>query len=207
MIIGVSGKAGAGKDTVCKMIAYTIWYHTSKPKFRDYGIEHYLEVIYNYEDMLKEIEYEHKAFASNMKLCLSNILNVPVNKFEDQDYKSSIIDWIKIDDHNPTVRELLQKFGTAIRDGVCDDFWVQTCLGNASEDCLISDVRFKSEAEGIKEIGGVLIRVNRDSAGAGNHISEVELDDYIFNWTIDNNGTLEELLEKVRQFLIYFDLI
>ena len=203
MIIGISGKAQAGKDTVCKMIAYTIWYYTFSQRLIPFGIDHYKRCLPNYENMLKVIGYKHTFFAKSLKECLSVILNEDLNKFENINFKNSQIDWL----NNMTVRELLQKFGTAIRNEVCDDFWVKVCLKNCTEDCLISDVRFESEAEGIREIEGIIIRINRDGAGAGNHISETALDNYCFDYIIDNNGTEEDLLLKIKEFCKERDLI
>lgn len=39
------------------------------------------------------------------------------------------------------------------------------------------------------------------------HESETALDDATFDYTIDNNGTIEELIEKVREILIKDKLI
>lgn len=201
MIIGISGKAQSGKDTVCKMIAYTVWYYNYSQRLEPFGISHYESHMYS----IWGVDYWHVSFANKLKQCLSVILNTnTVDVFESNEFKKSEIDWLGI-----TVRELLQKFGTAIRNEVCDDFWVKACLKDYEEgdNWLISDVRFKSEAKGITDKGGIILRVNREGAGAGNHISEVDLDDYPFNWIIDNNGSMEDLLQKVRQFLIHCDLI
>lgn len=207
MIIGISGKAQAGKDTVCKMIAYTIWYYTFSQRLIPFGINHYKKCLPNYENMLNVIGYKHTFFAKALKECLSIITGEKLSKFEDINFKNSTVNWLEIDGHNPTIRELLQKFGTAIRNEVCDDFWVKVCLKNCTEDCIISDVRFESEAEGIRDIDGIIIRINRDSAGAGNHISEIALDNYCFDYIIDNNGTEEDLLLKVKEFCKEKDLI
>ena len=203
MIIGISGKAQAGKDTVCKMITYTIWYYTFSQRLKPFGIDHYKECITYYNTLLNNIGYQHTSFAKALKSCLSVILNKDLDKFENISFKNSRIDWL----NNMTVRELLQKFGTAIRNEVCDDFWVKVCLKNCIEDCIISDVRFESEAEGIRDINGIIIRINRDGAGAGNHISEIALDNYSFDYIIDNNGTEEDLLFKVKEFCKEKDLI
>ena len=108
-----------------------------------------------------------------------------------------------------TVRELLQKFGTAIRNEVCDDFWVKVCLKDYSEsqNWIISDVRFKSEIEGIKQFNNITLRINNPNAGAGNHVSEVDLDDYKFDYVINNNGSLEDLLFKVKEFCLINKII
>ena len=67
---------------------------------------------------------------------------------------------------------------------------------------IITDVRFPNESEAIKKRNGILIRVNRNSNEVSNHESEIALDDYAgFDYIIENNGTIEELIEKVRQIL------
>ena len=200
MIIGISGKAQSGKDTVCKMIAYTVWYYNYSQRLEPFGIDHYNSHQYS----IWGVDYWHKSFADKLKQCLSDILSVRIDKFEDNEFKKSEVEWLGI-----TVRELLQKFGTAIRNEVCDDFWVKACLKDyeKGDNWLISDTRFKSEAKGIKDLEGIIVRVNREGAGAGNHISEVDLDDYQFDYVIDNNGSMEDLLLKVKEFCINYKLI
>ena len=204
MIIGISGKAQSGKDTVCKMIVYTLWYYNYSQRLSPFGIEHYNEQMLQYYNIINRIDWYQTSFADKLKQCLSIILRTSRAAFEDNEFKKCNIEWLGI-----TVRELLQKFGTAIRNEVCDDFWVKACLKDFEDDnnYLITDVRFKSEAKGITDKGGIIIRVNREGAGAGNHISEVDLDDYNFDWIIDNNGSMEDLLQKVKHFLQQCDLI
>lgn len=83
---------------------------------------------------------------------------------------------------------------------------------------IITDVRFPNEAQAIKDRGGIIIRVNRpnqqitEKYGELNvtwtpapgfdyveHPSETALDDYEFDHVIDNNGSIEELVEKVKK--------
>lgn len=201
MIIGISGKAQSGKDTVCKMITYTIWYYNYSQRLEPFGIDHYNSNQY----ARWGTGWYHTSFANKLKQCLDVILSTSsISLFEDNEFKKSNIDWLGI-----TVRELLQKFGTAIRNEVCDDFWVKACLKDYEkwDNWIISDVRFKSEAKGIKDLEGILLRVNREGAGAGNHISEIDLDDYSFDYVINNDGDMEDLLLKVKAFCFAYKLI
>ena len=52
------------------------------------------------------------------------------------------------------------------------------------------------------------VRVNRDSLVKpyNEHKSEKELDNYDFHYVIDNNGTLEELREKVEALLKWWEI-
>ena len=102
---------------------------------------------------------------------------------------------------------------------------------------IITDTRFKNEVEAIEDKGGFIIRVNRsivnnsdykdyvkylntypssqgyitlsyvDWKTGGNHQSEIELDNHSFKYTIDNNGTIIELISKVKEILIKEKLI
>lgn len=79
--------------------------------------------------------------------------------------------------------------------------------------CGITDVRFKNEIERVKDLGGVAVKVNRDSAtqavieeakrkgwGAP-HASELGLTDQYFDFVLDNNGSLNTLGQKVRDMM------
>ena len=83
---------------------------------------------------------------------------------------------------------------------------------------IITDVRFPNEAKAIKDRGGILIRVNRSgyisdlpknstplehlARGKELHISETSLDSYKdWDYVIDNNGTIIELMFKVKRTL------
>jgi len=59
---------------------------------------------------------------------------------------------------------------------------------------VISDVRFINEAECISARGGDMWRVKRPGVGAVNaHVSESDLDGYKVDKILSNGGTLEEL--------------
>lgn len=212
MLIGLSGKAQSGKDTVYKMMVYAIHYWQYYAKMKEAG---YVEFKHEYsvehmEDMKNHLIDLHQglckhAFATHLKKCLLTLIPVQESpNFESIEFKNSEVPWLTIEGKHPTYRELLQKFGTAIRDEVCSDFWVQAALNKPMREDFIhvfTDVRFKTEAEAIKERGGIIVRINRDGAGAGNHVSETELDDYQFDVVINNNGNLQDLLEQVRVLL------
>lgn len=122
-----------------------------------------------------------------------------------------------------TVRELLQKLGTdAMRNGLHTDVWVNATLSEYLSDTvaegtdefdvldkdqlpkwIITDVRFPNEANAIILKKGVLIRVIRPGQPMADlHPSETSLDDYsLFSYTIMNDGTLDDLLNKVSDIL------
>jgi len=80
---------------------------------------------------------------------------------------------------------------------------------------IITDVRFPNEAQAIKDRGGIVIRVNRPCPECGvteghkfgcltykkliEHPSEIALDNYEFDHVIENDGSLDELIGKIKQ--------
>lgn len=64
---------------------------------------------------------------------------------------------------------------------------------------VVSDVRFVNEAEAIKREGGYCIRVDRSSAKI--NPSDVYLDNWNFDYVIDNNGSLADLEKRVSKIV------
>ena len=141
-------------------------------------------------------------------------------------------EWHEFDDDNHylepmTIRELLQRIGTeAIREQIHPNAWVNALFADYKpigdnllegeirklydEDLLypnwiITDTRFENEANAVKERGGINIRVSRPfkSDMHGQHPSETALDNYEdWDYIVENNGSLEDLVKKVKEILI-----
>ena len=84
---------------------------------------------------------------------------------------------------------------------------------------IITDTRFENELEAVKKRGGITIRVNRKPIIIINnmeyiigideqeHSSETALDNEIFDYEIVNDGTISDLIDKIRIILIENNLI
>ena len=82
-----------------------------------------------------------------------------------------------------------------------DKYGVQTII-DKDPNWVITDVRFSNEVKAVKDRGGMLIRVDRDSDSKDSHVSENELITYKdWNYVIDNNYSLLELVLKVKQIM------
>lgn len=188
MIIGIAGKAQAGKDTTAEMINF---------------LRHYPNATWHTyweSDIPFDFEGNIVHFADLLKYVAEHMLSVPVYTMQSMKGKSMTFDWLD----GMTGREFLQKLGTAVRNEVHPDFWTRALFikEKNNQNLIIPDVRFPNEAQIIKDHGGILIRIERPGAGAGNHISETALDDYKgWDIVIDNVGTLEDLYKQV-QFLM-----
>jgi len=127
-----------------------------------------------------------------------------------------------------TPRLLLQVLGTQCgRDIIHPNIWVNATFtsykpvfnkwdkngNNMLPNWIITDVRFPNELEAVKDRKGISIRVNRQGYGtsmvalANDHESETALDGTEFDYVLDNFGTIEELIEKVKQILIKEEIL
>jgi hypothetical protein len=163
MIIGIHGKAGSGKDTIGQMII------ESDP----------------------ESNWHRKAFADKIKVISAEILALDPKLVFSDSFKQVEIPRLQM-----TGRDFLQKFGTDMcRKHLSEDIWLNALLDEYSPDknWVITDVRFRNEANRIKELGGKLIKVTRDTDELS-HISERDLETYHFwDQVIDNNSTIDDL--------------
>jgi hypothetical protein len=101
------------------------------------------------------------------------------------------------------VRELLQNYGTDLRRSEDPDYWVNAWHAKVNAlggKIVVDDIRFLNEAEAIKDFGGKIIRVTRDTGiEPDKHISEVEMSQIQVDAEIENNGTVEELYNKLEK--------
>ena len=186
MIIGISGKAGSGKDTAAKMLE--VLYANPDISYENFANRRYR----NFAD----IQVIH--FADILKETVQVLFGISEWETNTQEGKKTTISWI-----GKTVRELLQGVGQGLRDAIDPDLWVKALFANTEgwSNYIIADVRYPNELKAIKERDGILLRIDRKGAGAGNHSSETSLDDYKeWDFHIGNNGSMEELFEAMRIF-------
>jgi hypothetical protein len=207
MIIGINGYAGSGKDTVGTIIQYlqTIPSNVSLEDVLDFPLTH--------QWWLEEASgWEVKKWAGTLKTMANLFTGIPVEKFEDQDFKKTMLgsEW------NMSVRDFLQKLGTdAIRDGLHTNAWVNALMADYKKidynddeqpeypNWIITDTRFPNEAQAIKDAGGLVIRVDRPGVKPiNNHPSEIGLDDWKFDYKIANVSDLKALTGTVETILL-----
>ena len=131
-------------------------------------------------------------------------------------------DLYTLDRHNlshivkPTPRILLQQIGTDLfRNQLHPNTWVNATFANYQNDnWIITDMRFPNELEAVKKHNGITIRINRglvERTGKmiqePEHISETALDNAEFDYVIENDCTIDDLIEKVREILIKENII
>ena len=137
---------------------------------------------------------------------------------KDAEFTLSICSWsnCQVVFEKMTPRKMLQQVGTNLfRNQLHPNTWVNASFANYLNNAWIfTDVRFPNELEAIKKRKGVTIRINRglvERTGKmiqePEHISETALDDAKFDYVIENNGTIEELIEQVKKILIKEEIL
>ena len=179
MIYGLSGYAKAGKDTLAAELVR-----------RDGFIR------VSFADALRECMYR-----------LNPIVDAHLEKGGTVFSRyADIIDGIgysKAKLMYPEIRELLQRLGTeAGREVLGNDIWVDVALKGLDINLynyVVTDVRFDNEYQAILSNGGINIRIERPGFGPANqHCSETALDGYVFDFVLQNDGSIEELYNEFK---------
>lgn len=92
------------------------------------------------------------------------------------------------------VRRTLQNYGCAIRE-IDPHFWVRLVMDSIARDrpAVVTDTRFRNEAEALMRAGGRLVRIVRPGLPDDTHVSETELADYPVSHTIYNDSDIPTL--------------
>lgn len=170
MLVGLLGKFGSGKDSAAAVFVEHGWTRVGfadKLKAAAYAINPWIETG----------EYDSR----------DSIIYARLQDLIDD------IGWDRAKVEYPEVRAFLQDLGVSMRNEVDESIWVNAALRNRAENLVISDVRFPNEWAAIQAGGGVLIRIERPGHNGDGHISETALDDFEPNYTLVNDGTLDDL--------------
>ena len=102
-------------------------------------------------------------------------------------------------------RTLLQELGMAGRK-YDQDIWVNCIKRHLGSEMLkyklvFTDVRFQNEADYVRSIGGIIVRIVRPGIISGEHESELKQCEVAADIEIVNDGTIEDLHEKIRNII------
>lgn len=181
MLIGLSGYARSGKDAAATFLVAR--------GFKRIALA----------DTLRDILYTTDPFVPS-----HDIRNIHTPVYVTR--LSALVDEVGWDKakSNPEVRRLLQVLGTeAGRNILGEDVWVNHALGSYdNSDVVVTDVRFRNEAEFIRSKGGLVVRIERPGVGPVNdHSSDNGLLGYHFDTTIVNDGRLNDLRESILKVI------
>jgi hypothetical protein len=225
IIFGIHGKKRAGKDTIGRMITQFYGVESCYHGQFALSLRQVIEKASNgpngpsglltVESSLTE-EGKSKVLQGNPFGNTRKEVENSLSFFVQGEMLEKVVDRIMREDfHGKTVGWLLQFFGTEVgREILGENIWVDRAGKDCSESRrsygYFTDTRFKNEFSYIRENKGYLIKVIRRDAEnfkdgrSNNHSSETALDDVpdeMWDCIIDNNGTEDELRNKVYKFL------
>lgn len=179
MIISISGYAKSGKDEFASMI-----------------------------QSASSLEFNKTHWAKRVKEVASTITGIPVEMFYKQSFKDAVLPEPWGMGGVYTGRMLLQDIGNGMRRSVSPLVWVMSVMEEVkSGNWLIPDTRFPQEADSVKAAGGVNVRITRPSVGPVNDDeSETALDNYEFDYYIENDKDIKHLFSLAIQILESLDL-
>jgi hypothetical protein len=164
-VIGLSGYARTGKDTIARMLVET------------HGYERV-----GFADSLKELMLRLDPYVTTAGTRLS----VVVGQYGWERAKDTFPEVRRLlQAHATPARDLLGD-DVWVR--------ALTRKMAPSGKYVVADVRFPNELAAVKNMSGLTVRVNRPGFGPANgHVSETALDEATFDYTIENYGPLAYL--------------
>lgn len=178
MLVGITGKKGAGKDTLASVLTERNFYNAKMAEplknmlrsiYRETGMDH---------DMIeRKIEGDLKEIPCKI-LC------------------------------GRTPRYAMQKLGDEWRRMIGNDLWTNLWRNKVIRflkegvPVVCTDIRYLAEAEVVEELGGVMIRVERPGLESDdNHVSETEMDQIQVDYSIGNMGSVYDLKKKMETLM------
>lgn len=207
------------KDIVCGLIGCTKEQLENREfKEKELGKEWNKYIIFNVID-----NYIYSIF-DNWYEAQESLKDIQLRHYRAENKKLTTIE---VKEEQMTPRLLLQLMGTECgRNIIHPNVWVNALMSKYKmsyvqhkdieyvehkqyPNWIITDTRFPNELQAVKDRGGVSIRVNRGRTGGeiledknSEHPSETSLDTATFDYVIHNDGSIEELIEKVKEILI-----
>lgn len=171
-LIGITGKARSGKDTAAR-------------------------------HLVMDHDFVRLAFADPLKMAAQEMFGLTAEQTWADELKEIVIErWGK------TPRQIFQLLGTeCVKPFFGEDFWVKRLDLNYqvlkdSDNVVITDVRFDSEASYLRSMGGVIVEIRRgvQSVGIAGHASERGLS-LPADIVIENNGSIEDLFDALDMMM------
>lgn len=178
-------------------------------------------------DILMERGFLCESFASPLKNITSNLFGWPRHLLEGDTVESRKFRetkdewWSNRFGKDITPRLMLQIIGTeCMREHIHSDFWI-ACLEKRildDQDYVITDVRFPNEIDSIHKMGGKIVEIHRGEPAEWYvlacmynkgqtkvmpdvHYSEWAWMGYETDYTITNNGSIEDLEKEIELML------
>lgn len=218
--IAISGKMTAGKTTASDYIIQKYGYKRESfaapikvfgKSFAKYNLKKSAIEFKNdgYIEMYHLLAYLTEYNSIDTKRALDSLLENELKPF------SSIKN---VEIKNNKVRELYQTIGQKFRENFNENIWVDAAIKNIGKNkSIIDDLRYINEAEALKQNDFILIRLNIDKETQQKrllqlygkideekliHSSEIDLDNYKFDYYLDATEPLETMFQKIDEIMV-----
>jgi len=111
-------------------------------------------------------------------------------------------------------RQILEGVGTLVRDLCGSSYWVKkvsekinATISEHPRDqrlvIIITDIRYRNEADLVKQMGGKIIKIVRDGYNSDSFSAEMGVSDMVLklDHILENNGTIQQLQQKAIQLI------
>jgi hypothetical protein len=186
MVVGIVGRKRHGKDTVADYLA------------QKYGFEKYSFANPLKRGAMEMFGFTEEQVFGDLKDVIDPVWGCTPRQVL-QVLGTELLQY-DIQNHIPAFKEI----GRLI--------WVKNFArfyeNNPGKNLSIADVRFNHEVAAIKQLGGVIIKVVRPGMPDGDfHASEIEIDEMPYDHLIINDGSLEDLYNKVESIGLFNESI
>jgi hypothetical protein len=184
-IVTFTGRMGVGKSTAIQIL-------DEIPNTALYNVK-FAEPLYRMQEEIYNI--------------ISSVYKRPADFVKDR----KLLQWLGTEWGRGTISESLwiDIWKSEVKDLVMDEGSLDKyfTVGGGESNTIITcdDVRFDNEAEAVKSLGGIIIQLTSNKTdqrinttnGISGHASEKGVDKKYIDYTIENNGTMEELRDKL----------
>jgi hypothetical protein len=211
-LIGISGKISSGKDLAGKILNDLSGDIFENKKFADKLKDIVCMLIGCTREQLEDRDFKEKELGEEWWYYTDSLFNSTdseENLYSYSKYHRQLKNDLDFYIIKLTPRTLLQLLGTECgRQIIHPNIWVNALFAdydtssNYDSNWIITDVRFPNECQAIKNRGGIVIKINRDSDVVDNHSSETALDNYDgFDFVVDNNGSIDDLTNNLIKII------
>lgn len=218
--ITISGKIGAGKDTIAPLVLKSLNIPTEKMVQTSFA--YYLKK--EIQDIIDSLRDNPGISAQEISEQMS-ILETDAALVKKWLYETTLDTELTSYSRTQNIRKTLQYWGTEVRRAQDPNYWVKKCVQLTysyladGKSVYITDARFPNEADAVQDVYGKVVRLNvspevqeqrimsRDglivSEDARNHPSETALDEYNnFTMQIDTDFlTPTEIVDQITSAL------
>lgn len=223
-IVGISGRAGAGKDTLAAALAE---HHQLVPVAFAATLKeicaHLFDVPLQYfnDRELKNVPHKNLSLTGFLRAkpllpalaadCQQILMRLDVPANEVHHHASTLINQLccHLGDSQLTPRQTLQLVSDILKRIAGEDCLLKECLNTiqrinqAGRSVIVTDVRYKAEYHALHVRGGLLLGVTRDACEQHNLASEQEVDTCVKQCavTFENNQTIDDFLKRATGYV------